>query len=107
MDKIVPAAYRSVTSHAKKMPDFLLPLLREQLVVMRDCLSKTFPFIGPESSAKISGLPKLVFKPRFIIYGRSGMGQNYFGGEMLHLLEEIPTFCFDMVGLLGGSSKVT
>jgi ATPase family AAA domain-containing protein 2 len=107
MERIVPSAQRSVASHAKKMPEFLQPLLREQLVVVKDSLAKAFPFVtGEERLSRAFGVPKLVFKPRFMVYGRPGMGQNYFGGELLHMLEELPIFSFDMVTLIGSASKV-
>ena len=42
-----------------------------------------------------------VFRPRFLIYGHSGMGQGYLASALLHYLEGVHVQTFDLPALLG------
>ncbi len=46
------------------------------------------------------------FRPRLLIYGEAGMGQQYLGSAILHHLEKTHVQSFDLATLMGDSARV-
>jgi len=46
------------------------------------------------------------FRPRLLIYGVPGMGQQYLGSAILHHLEKTHVQSFDLATLMGDSARV-
>jgi ATPase family AAA domain-containing protein 2 len=47
------------------------------------------------------------FRPRLLIHGVGGMGQQYLGAAILHHLEKTHVQSFDLATLMGDSARVT
>lgn len=47
-----------------------------------------------------------VFRPRLLIAGRSGMGQNFLGSAILHHLEGFHVQSLDLATLVGDPARV-
>jgi SpoVK/Ycf46/Vps4 family AAA+-type ATPase len=119
MREIVPSAHRTSATYAKSLNSIVSPLLSESLEKLKQMLEKIFPFRRGEA-AEDSGyeddevdnntlstlLSKKnprntfpVFRPRILLYGKSGMGQSEIGGALLYLLEEFPVSAIDIATL--------
>ncbi|KAF5234406.1 hypothetical protein FAUST_7646 [Fusarium austroamericanum] len=118
--KLIPSSERSATSGAKPLPKSIEPLLRDQLVAAKLALDGLLP-----RKKKLTALEEAmyeqfddddhgfgreamqqefersrVFRPRFIIYGQSGMGQSYLSSAILHYFEGVHVQNFDLPSIL-------
>ncbi|KAG8666193.1 TAT-binding protein-like protein 7, AAA ATPase [Fusarium poae] len=118
--KLIPSSERSATSGAKPLPKSIEPLLRDQLAAAKSALDGLLP-----RKKKLTALEEAmyeqfddddhgfgreamqqefersrVFRPRFIIYGQSGMGQSYLSSAILHYFEGVHVQNFDLPSIL-------
>lgn len=118
--KLIPSSERSATSGAKPLPKSIEPLLRVQFAEAKKALDYLLP-----RKKKMTALEEAmyeqfndndhgfgretlhqeferarIFRPRFIIYGASGMGQTYISSAILHYFEGVHIQNFDLPSLL-------
>ncbi|KAF4981927.1 hypothetical protein FZEAL_2359 [Fusarium zealandicum] len=119
--KLIPSSERSATSGARPLPKSIEPLLRKQFAEAKRALERILP-----RKKKLTALEEAmyeqfddddhgfgretmnqefersrVFRPRFIIYGLSGMGQSYLASAILHHFEGVHVQNFDLPSILG------
>jgi SpoVK/Ycf46/Vps4 family AAA+-type ATPase len=125
VDKIIPSSARSTASNAAPLPTHVEPLLNETLQDLKAKVDNYIPRkknITPLEEAlledfndKDGGFKRLeatrefqtsrVFRPRLLVHGASGMGQQYLGAAILHHLEGYHIQSFDLGTLLSDSTK--
>ncbi|KAH6897280.1 hypothetical protein B0T10DRAFT_476535 [Thelonectria olida] len=118
--KLIPSSERSATSGARPLPKSIEPLLRAQFAQAKRALDDLLPrkkkltaleeamYEQFEDEDHGFGREQLhqefersrVFRPRFIIYGASGMGQGYLASAILHYFEGVHVQNFDLPSLL-------
>ncbi|KAH8737967.1 hypothetical protein BGZ61DRAFT_25799 [Ilyonectria robusta] len=118
--KLIPSSERSATSGARPLPRSIEPLLRAQFAEAKRALDDLLPrkkkltaleeamYEQFEDDDHGFGREQLhqefersrVFRPRFVIYGVSGMGQAYLASAILHHFEGVHVQNFDLPSLL-------
>lgn len=118
--KLIPSSERSATSGARPLPRSIEPLLRAQFAEAKRALDDLLPrkkkltaleeamYEQFEDEDHGFGREQLhqefersrVFRPRFVIYGVSGMGQAYLASAILHHFEGVHVQNFDLPSLL-------
>ncbi|KJZ72881.1 hypothetical protein HIM_07644 [Hirsutella minnesotensis 3608] len=118
--KLIPSSERSATSGAQPLPKSVEPLLRAQFGEAKRALDNLLP-----RKRKITALEEAmyeqhededhgfgremmhqefersrIFRPRFLIHGLQGMGQNYLASAVLHHFEGVHVQNFDLPSLL-------
>ncbi|MCO5602809.1 hypothetical protein L7F22_056948 [Adiantum nelumboides] len=129
VNKVVPSSARSSTSSASPLPEHLRPLLSATVEEAIAALGKVMPPSskrnpleeamwedddqGPSASSDggfgremmLQSFEKMrVFRPRFLIHGRPGMGQTYVGAALLQHLEGYHVQVLDVGSIMGDSS---
>lgn len=119
--KMVPSSERSASSGAAPLPKTVAPLLRDQLAVIEEMLKTVLPikrkitaleeamYEPYEDSDHGFGRENLqqdfdrsrVFRPRLLISGLPGMGQQYVSAAILHHFERVHVQHFDVATILG------
>ncbi|KAK0748703.1 hypothetical protein B0T21DRAFT_278084 [Apiosordaria backusii] len=119
--KMIPSSERSTSSSAVPLPGTVEPLLRNQHKALLGVLDNILP-----REKKITALEEAmyepyqdadtgfareamhqefgrsrIFRPRLLISGLPGMGQNYLAAAMLHHLEGVHVENMDVSSLLG------
>lgn len=125
IDKIIPSSARSTASNANPLPTHIEPLLKEVLEELKLKVDNYIPRkkkITPLEEAMLEdfddedgGFAVLeatkefqtsrVFRPRLLVYGSAGMGQQYLGAAILHHLEGFHIQSFDLGTLLSDSTR--
>ncbi|KAF2858519.1 AAA-domain-containing protein [Piedraia hortae CBS 480.64] len=124
VSQIVPSSQRSAASTAAALPKDIEPLLRQQLVHVTDRVGEVLP-----RKRKISALEEAmyddreddrgfareamlrqfeasrVFRPRLLISGLPGMGQQHLGAALLSKLEGIHVQNFGLAVLMQDSGR--
>lgn len=122
--KMVPSSERSAASGAAPLPKVVEPLLRNPLSEIQNILNEVLPrkkkltaleeaqFEEPEDA---SGFRReqmqhefetsRVFRPRLLIRGSQGMGQQYLAAAILTYLEGIHVQAFDLATLISDSTR--
>ncbi|KKK17839.1 AAA family ATPase, partial [Aspergillus ochraceoroseus] len=122
--KMVPSSERSTSSGASPLPKPIEPLLRQPLADLRSILSEVLPqrkrltaleeaqFEEPEGSGGFQREQmqqeferSRVFRPRLLLRGSMGMGQQYLAGALLHHFEGLHVQSFDLPTLLSDSTR--
>ena len=122
--KMVPSSERSTSSGASPLPQTIEPLLRQQLAEIRSLLSEILPhrkrltaleeaqFEEPAHSGNFRREQmqqefdrSRVFRPRILLRGNQGMGQQYVAAAVLHHFEGYHVQAFDLPTLLSDSSR--
>lgn len=123
--KIAPSSARSSSSVANPLPQQFEPLLGDTLERVKESISKVLPL-----EKKLSALEEAefedeggedgaldremfsqsmqtlrVYRPRILIHGAIGMGQNYVGAAALHHLEGYHIQTLELGTLLGDSTR--
>jgi ATPase family AAA domain-containing protein 2 len=118
--KMIPSSERSAGAGAAPLPRSVEPLLRDQFAAIRVALDNLLP-----RKKKITALEEAmfeqfedrdhgfgrealhqefersrIFRPRFLIYGLAGMGQNYLASALLHHFEGVHVQNFGLPNLL-------
>ncbi|KAI0002912.1 hypothetical protein BJV74DRAFT_557600 [Russula compacta] len=124
--KLVPSSARSSASVASPLPTQLVPLLSETLDKVKTIIDKVMP-IGKKRTAleeaqwededQEGGLERelmlqsmetlRVYRPRIVVHGPVGMGQNYIGTAALHHLEGYHVQNLDLGTLLSDSTRTS
>lgn len=125
VERIIPSSARSTSSGAAPLPSHVQPLLKaslDDLIVKLDNYIPRKKKITPLEEALLedyndvdNGFSKLeasrefqasrVFRPRMLVYGDIGMGQQYIGAALLHHLEGYHIQSFDLGTLLSDSTR--
>lgn len=116
MQKIIPSSERSVSSGAAPLPADIVPLLGEQFSSIVKLLENKLP-IKPKITALEEAMYEpyddadhgfsreamqqdfdrtRVFRPRLLITGENGMGQDYIASGILHHFERVHVQSFDL-----------
>lgn len=122
---MIPSTARSASSLAQPLPPHLVPLLKPNFDKAITSLSKILPEVrkinvleeaefepfgegGFEHERTMQTFENLrVFRPRLLIAGRSGMGQNFLGSAILQHLEGFHVQSLDLATLVGDSARVS
>lgn len=137
LEKIIPSSARSAGSTAQPLPEFIVPLLNNQLDKIKITLDRILPknenefdrsksliqqFIDYEDyddneidDTNISGFAKhsllnritnsRICKPRLLICGPFGNGQQYIGPAILNFLEHYNVQKLDLASLVSDSTR--
>ncbi|KAJ9225311.1 hypothetical protein DTO169C6_2341 [Paecilomyces variotii] len=122
--KIVPSSERSASSGASPLPKGVEPLLRRPLGEIEKILSETLPqkkrltaleeaqFEDAEHSGSFQREQmqqeferSRVFRPRLLVRGGQGMGQQYLAAAILHHFEGLHVQSFDLATLISDSTR--
>jgi SpoVK/Ycf46/Vps4 family AAA+-type ATPase len=123
--KMVPSSERSTSSGASQLPKPIEPLLRKPLVELKSILSEILPqrkrltaleeaqFEESDESSRGFQREQMqqefersrVFRPRLLLRGALGMGQQYLAGALLHHFEGLHVQSFDLPTLLSDSTR--
>ncbi|KAJ5612627.1 AAA family ATPase [Penicillium lagena] len=122
--KMVPSSERSTASGASALPKNVEPLLRRPLLDIEALLSEILPqrkqltaleeahFEEPEDARGFKREQIMsefdrsrVFRPRMLLRGAQGMGQQYLAAALLHHFEGLHVQAFDLPTLLSDSTR--
>lgn len=122
--KMVPSSERSTSSGATALPPNIEPLLRHPLSEIKSLLSEILPqrkkltaleeaqYEEPDDGAGFTRELLLqefdrsrVFRPRLLLRGPHGMGQQYLAAALLHVFEGLHVQAFDLPTLLSDSTR--
>ncbi|KAJ5246998.1 hypothetical protein N7468_001981 [Penicillium chermesinum] len=122
--KMVPSSQRSTTSGASALPKSVEPLLRHPLAEVEKTLAEAIPqrkvltaleeaqFEEPDDGFGFQREQMMqefdrsrVFRPRMLIKGAPGMGQQYIAAAMLHKFDGLHVQAFDLPTLLSDSAR--
>ncbi|ROW12186.1 hypothetical protein VMCG_00556 [Cytospora schulzeri] len=119
--KMVPSSERSASSSASPLPKAVIPLLRDQYLEIEEAVKAILP-IKPKVTALEEAMYEpyedsdhgfgrenlqqefdrsRVFRPRLLLTGQSGMGQNYLSAAILHHFERVHVQYLDLATILG------
>lgn len=127
MKKIVPSSERSTSSGAQPLPKHIQPLLEGPLNGIKAVIKKLFPerkrltvfeeamyeddpdpVRGFEREKMMANFENArIFRPRLLIHGPPGMGQQYLSGALLHHFEGFHVQLLDMATLQSDSLVVS
>jgi ATPase family AAA domain-containing protein 2 len=122
--KIIPSSERSTSSGATPLPKTVEPLLRNRFTEIKNILANILPqskrltaleeaeFEEPEGGGSFKREQmhqefesSRIFRPRLLIRGSQGMGQQYLAGAVLHHFEGLHVQPFDLPTLLSDSTR--
>ena len=122
--KMIPSSERSASSGASPLPPAVEPLLRKHLGELKNVIAEVLPQRKKttaleeaqyEDVADGSGFRKekmlqafettRVFRPRLLVRGTPGMGQQYLAAALLNHFEGLHVQSFDLPTLLGDSAS--
>lgn len=122
--KMVPSSERSTSSGAMALPQNVEPLLRQPLLEIETSLSEILPqrkrltaleeaqFEEPQDSNGFKREQIMqefdrsrVFRPRLLLRGKEGMGQQYLSAALLNHFEGLHVQAFDLPTLLSDSTR--
>lgn len=122
--KMVPSSERSTSSGASALPKNVEPLLRRSLAEIESLISDILPqrkrltaleeaqFEEPEDGGGFRREQMIqefdqsrVFRPRLLLRGVHGMGQQYLASALLHHFEGLHVQAFDLPTLLSDSTR--
>ncbi|KAE8408794.1 hypothetical protein BDV37DRAFT_278799 [Aspergillus pseudonomiae] len=122
--KMVPSSERSTSSGASPLPKEVESLLRHPLADIKALLSEILPqrkrltaleeaqFEEPEGAGSFQSEQmqqefdrSRVFRPRMLLRGLMGMGQQYLAAAILHYFEGLHVQSFDLPTLLSDSTR--
>ncbi|KAM0717492.1 hypothetical protein Q7P37_007344 [Cladosporium fusiforme] len=125
IDKIVPSSERSAASGAKPLKKSIEPLLRKPLQDITSAIDKAIPRKRKanaleealyddrhdENTFERDNIERQfeasrIFRPRLLIKGLQGMGQNYLGGAVLAKLEGVHVQNMGLSTLMSGAGSV-
>ncbi|KAF7969130.1 hypothetical protein HWV62_28250 [Athelia sp. TMB] len=122
--KLVPSSARSTSSSATPLPQQFLPLLLNNFEQVKQVISKVLPITKKltaleeaewEEDSEEGALERemtnqametlRVYRPRVILHGPVGMGQNYVGPAALHHLEGYHVQSLELGTLMSDSTR--
>ncbi|KAK9330087.1 hypothetical protein V1520DRAFT_341574 [Lipomyces starkeyi] len=124
LKKIIPSSQRSTASNAYPLPKRMVPLLSPVIEEIKRSLDNIIPrqkklTIAEEAmyeeDTTDNGFERenmmqefessRTFRPRMLISGSPGMGQEYIGAAVMHYLEGYHVQTFDLATLLSDSAR--
>ncbi|KAH0538761.1 hypothetical protein FGG08_004649 [Glutinoglossum americanum] len=123
--KIVPSSERSASSGAAALAPHIEPLLRDQFMEIKNIIAEILPErkkataleeaqyedykdpdggFGRERTQQEFEISR-VFRPRLLVRGLPGMGQQYIAAALLHHFEGLHVQAFDLPTLLSDSTR--
>lgn len=120
MERIVPASVRSAASAPAPLPERIEPLLRSFAIKLNKYLDRLLPLQKPlttlekaiycdvDSSVdrRVKSLQTArVHRPRLLVHGAYGMGQEYVPMVVMHHLEGVYAQTLDMAAIYGDSLR--
>ncbi|RPB04749.1 AAA-domain-containing protein [Choiromyces venosus 120613-1] len=125
MKKVVPSSQRSSSSGTDPLPSYIEPLLSGPLEQLKKCMEGILPerkrltvleeAMYEDDHDSDGGFSRenmmqdfdqaRVFRPRMLIHGASGMGQQYLAGALLNYFEKLHVQAFDLATLVGDSTR--
>ena len=122
--KMVPSSERSASSGAAPIPAGIEPLLRESFENLKTLAAEILPLkktltalqeaeyeeVRDDSGMAAERLLQefdrsRVFRPRLLVKGGPGMGQQYLAAALLHHFEKLHVQAFDLASLLSDSTR--
>ena len=122
--KMIPSSERSASSGASPLPPAIEPLLRKPLGELKNVIAEVLPQRKKttaleeaqyEDVADGSGFRKekmlqafettRIFRPRLLVRGTPGMGQQYLAAALLNHFEGLHVQSFDLPTLLGDTAS--
>ncbi|KAJ5902398.1 hypothetical protein N7495_002926, partial [Penicillium taxi] len=117
--KILPSSERSTSSGASRLPESIEPLLRCSLkrieIILKDVLPQYKPLTTleaaeyEEDSRREKNLEEFdrsrVYRPRLLIRGNKGMGQQYLAAALLNGFDGLHVQSFDLPTLISDSTR--
>ncbi|KIW92116.1 uncharacterized protein Z519_07100 [Cladophialophora bantiana CBS 173.52] len=124
LKKMTPSSERSASSGAAPLPPTVAPLLRNQLEQIKGLLAEVLPqrkrltaleeaqyedtahghSFGREKMQQTFETTR-VFRPRLLIHGKMGMGQQYVASALLNHFEGLHVQAFDVPTLFSDSAS--
>lgn len=127
IEKIVPSSARSLSNSSAPLPEHLEPLLSNELALITQKLSKLIPnvkkmtsleeamFIDPTENDEDGGFAKhellrrlestRICRPRLLLTGKPGNGQQYLGSAILNYLEGFNVQHLDLSSIFNDSTR--
>ncbi|MCJ1353455.1 MAG: hypothetical protein MMC33_003441 [Icmadophila ericetorum] len=121
--RIIPSSQRSATSGASPLPKSVEPLLRAPLKEIQNLIGELLPrkksltaleeaeFEDAEQDGSFEAERmqqeferSQIFRPRLLVHGLAGMGQQYLTAAVLNSLEGVHVQSFDLSSLFSDSS---
>ena len=121
--KMIPSSERSAASGAASLPSSVEPLLRQPFLEIKSLIAQALPLKKTSTALEEAQYEDLadgqgfriekmqeafetsrVFRPRLIIEGDLGMGQQYLAAALLNHFEGLHVQSFDLPTLLSDSS---
>ncbi len=119
--KMIPSSERSTASSASPLPRIVEPLMRNQYRAILRVLDNILPRPNKQTALQEAMFEPFedadhgfgreamhqefersrIFRPRLLISGVSGMGQNYLSAAVLHHLEGVHVQTMDLATLMG------
>ncbi|KAG6436019.1 hypothetical protein SASPL_100900 [Salvia splendens] len=111
MTTITPAAHRGSIVNSRPLSPVVLPCLQRLLEKAMSIICDIFPVVSSDIT-KLSMLSygsaiSLVYRPRLLLCGDDGVGQDHLGPAVLHELEEFPFHSFALPSLLSDPGAKT
>lgn len=122
--KMIPSSERSTSSGAAPLPEAVEPLLRRPLSEIKNVIAEVLPMKKPltaleeaqfEEPENAMGFRRekmqqafetsRVFRPRLLVRGPQGMGQQYLAAALLNHFEGLHVQSFDLPTLLSDSTR--
>ncbi|KAL8812489.1 MAG: hypothetical protein Q9223_000101 [Gallowayella weberi] len=122
--KMVPSSERSTSSGAAPLPPHMEPLLRQPLSEITNVMREMLPLTKRSSALEEAEFEDVeddrgisaermqqefersrVFRPRLLLKGLPGMGQQYLAAALLNHLEGLHVQSFDLPTLLSDSTR--
>ncbi|KAG0134510.1 P-loop containing nucleoside triphosphate hydrolase protein [Tuber indicum] len=125
MKKVVASSQRSSSSGTDPLPLFIEPLLIGPLQQLKKCMDGILPerkrltvleeAMYEDDQDSDGGFSRenmmqdfdqaRVFRPRMLIHGAPGMGQQYLAAALLNYFEKLHVQAFDLATLVGDSAR--
>jgi SpoVK/Ycf46/Vps4 family AAA+-type ATPase len=126
LKKMIPSSERSTSSGAMPLPKVVEPLLRDELKRIENILDDLIPIKKKTTALQEAMFEQYddadqgfaretmqqefersrVFRPRMLIHGQPGMGQNYIAGAVLNHFEGLHVQSFDLPTIFNDSGRV-
>ncbi|THH29570.1 hypothetical protein EUX98_g4627 [Antrodiella citrinella] len=122
--KLIPSSARATASAASPLPLQLVPLLSSRVDNVKDLINRVLPISKKRSALQeaewedegednafdremmLQSMETLrVHRPRIVVHGTAGMGQDYVAAAALHYLEGYHIQSLDLGTLIGDSTR--
>lgn len=124
--ELIPSSARATAPSASPLPEQLTPLLQDTLERIKSIIDKVLPVSKPRNALEeaewedegdegalaremlLQSMETMrIYRPRVVLHGELGMGQNYVAAAALHHLDGFNVQSLDMGNLMGDSARVS